>query len=36
MFVTSPCADTSIDVGAYNKLCVQTDIPEDRVEHVAK
>ncbi len=36
MFVTSPCANTSIDVGAYNNLCVQIDIREDRVEHVAK
>jgi len=34
--VISPCADTSIDVGAYNNLCVQIDIREDRVEHVAK
>jgi hypothetical protein len=36
MFVTSPCADTSVDVRAYNNLCVQIDIREDRVEHVAK
>ena len=35
MFVTSPCADTSIDVGAYNNLCVQIDIRKDRVKHVA-
>ncbi len=34
MFVTSPCADTSINVGAYNKVCVQIDIREDRVEHI--
>ncbi len=36
MFVTSPCADMSIDVEAYNNLCVQIDICEDRVEHIAK
>ena len=36
MFVTSPCADMSIDVEAYNNLCVQIDIREDRVEYVAE
>ena len=36
MFVTSPCADTSINVGANNNLCVQIDIHQDRVEHIAK
>ena len=36
MFVTSPCADTSVDVRANNNLCVQIDIREDRVEHVAE
>ena len=36
MFVTSPCADTSINVRANNNLCVQIDIREDRVENVAE
>ena len=36
MFVTGPCADTSIDVGAYNNLCAQINIGKDRVKHRAE
>ena len=36
MFVTSPCADTSVNVRANNNLCVLIDIREDRVKHIAE
>ena len=35
MFVTGPCADTGIDIGAYNNLCAQINIGEDKVKHRA-